>query len=66
MIEFNTFYTLFMPDSPDAVKTLTYDTMEAASAEAARLAEKTRLRVFVCRAMQMFETEVKVKLSTGK
>jgi hypothetical protein len=68
MSEFKTFYTIYCPDlSGDVTVTdLTYETMEAASAAAARLAEKSMLTVFVCRAMQQFETEVKVKLSTGK
>lgn len=69
MSEFKTFYTIHCPELTGDGTTLadiTYETMESASESAARLAEKTMHTVFVCRAMQKFETEVKVKLSTGK
>lgn len=68
MSEFKTFYTIYCPDlAGDITPTeLTYDTMEAASAAAELLAKKAMVTTFVCRAMQKFETEVKVKLSTGK
>lgn len=67
MSEFKAFYIVWCPELSDLGATkVKYENMESASAAAEKLAKASRFTVFVTRAMQKFETEVKVKLSSGK